>query len=172
MRHATRNRLGQKLRGKLQTSDVLQTTYVDVVRSIQAFRGDDAATFAAWVGRVLDNNVRDKAKFFDRDRRRDASTTRHDPEADPFNDNVEVADEATPSEKVMQVEQLHLVRRAIDSLDETQREVLQRRMMQGQDYEAIAKDLDRSPGAVRMLYSRARAALALRVDRMLQHGDR
>lgn len=163
LRNSTQKRLGAKLRGKVRTSDVLQTTYVDVVKSIQSFRGEDAATFAAWVGRVLENNLRDKAKFFARERRRDVSTTQQ-PDVEIV---AEVSDEETPSRRVMEIEHLHLVSRAFDLLDEVQRQVLQLRMIQGLDYESVARELGRSEGATRMLYSRARAALAMHVDRIL-----
>ena len=165
LRRATRVRIGNRLRGKLHTSDVLQTTYLDVVRSIENFQGSDQATFASWVSRVLENNVRDKAKYYARDRRRDPSTNVQD--GDAIDVAEQVVDESTPSRRVMEVEHLHLIGRAFDSLDDLQRLVLRRRMLDNVEYKELAVELDRSEGAVRMMFSRARAALALELDRLL-----
>ena len=51
--------------------------------------------------------------------------------------------------------------------DQAQREVLTLSMIQGLDYATVASKLGRGEGATRMLYSRARAALAVHVDRIL-----
>lgn len=161
LRDATRQLVGAKLRSKVRTSDVLQTTYVDVVRSIQNFEGEDPATFASWVGRVLHRNVQDKAKYFNRQRRK-GGTTRQNPE-----DVVEPRHDITPTREIARVEQLHLITEALDSLEEDYATVLRLRMLQGLDYKEVADRMGRKQGAVRMLFSRARAAFAMALDRLL-----
>ena len=59
LRTAAANKIGTPLRRKMATSDLLQSTYVDVVRSIQSFEGDDPDTLVAWITRIMENNVRD-----------------------------------------------------------------------------------------------------------------
>ena len=69
LRAAASSRLGVPLRAKMATSDLLQSTYVDVVRSIKDFAGDDAQTLVAWVTRIMENNLRDRLRFYGRQRR-------------------------------------------------------------------------------------------------------
>ncbi|MCA8972465.1 MAG: sigma-70 family RNA polymerase sigma factor [Planctomycetes bacterium] len=166
MREASKARLGERLRGKLRTSDVLQTTFVDVVKNIQDFRGEDAETFAAWVRRVLENNIRDKARFFGRERRRD-ETDAAVPEADDFDPGGTPLDDNTPSNKVADVEHLHIIGKAMESLEDDYRTVITLRMIECLDHAVIADRMGRSEGAIRMLYSRARAALAVRFNQLL-----
>ena len=52
-------RLGEGLRRRVRASDVLQSTYVDVLSSIQDFRGTSEEDFARWVVRILETNIRD-----------------------------------------------------------------------------------------------------------------
>lgn len=167
LRDASRKRVGEKLRSKLRTSDVLQTTYVEIVRSIRDFRGDDIKSFASWVRRALENNVRDKARYYDRDRRREETASDallEDGEAEHGN----AMSETTPSRKIAEIEHLHIVGRALDDLEEDYRAILHMRMIEGLDHAVIAERMGRSLGAVRMLYSRARAALALRFNQRIR----
>ena len=50
---AARRGLTGRLRQHMETADILQTTYLDIVRGIEGFRGADQESFAAWVGTVL-----------------------------------------------------------------------------------------------------------------------
>jgi len=159
LRAAAVNRLGSPLRAKMATSDLLQSTYVDVVRSIHDFRGDDPDTLVAWITRIMDNNLRDRLRFFGRERRRNEQ--QHDEPIDgPAND-------PTPSFEAIQVENLAAVGKALTELPEDQRQIIELRLIEGCDYDEIAERLGRSHGALRMLLSRARAALAMRLDQLL-----
>lgn len=155
VRAAARNRLNGSGRRHFSTSDILQTTYLDVVRKIHTFRGDDEDTFAAWLTTILENNVRDKARALGRDKRKGpTSSGRVEP------DTV-AAPGPTPSRAAIQVESLEAVGQALDRLDDTQRRIILMRLVEGKDYREIADALGRSVGAARMLYFRARAALAV-----------
>lgn len=153
-------KLSRLLRGRMRTSDLLQSTYLDVVRSIDRFRGDDEQTFVVWVTRIMENNIRDKVRFYDRAKRKQ-----------PGADVVEAEEDApapglSPSRRAIQVEDLLVVSHALNALSEDQRQVIELRMIEGLDYPEIARKLGRKEGAVRMLLSRARAALALEMDRL------
>lgn len=160
MRTAANQHLTTPLRATLDTSDLLQTTYVDVVRSIDTFRGETEAAFRSWVRSILDNNARDKIRAAERSKRKAPVGDRLDPDKLPSN-------AATPSRVALDAERIGLVGRALDGLEADYREVLVLRMIEGRDYEDVARALDRSVGATRMLYFRARAALALEIDEAL-----
>ena len=158
LRAAASSRLGGPLRARMATSDLLQTTYVDVVRSIGEFRGDDPDTLVAWISRIMENNLRDRVRFYGRQRRA-AEEDRETPDV--------AAGGHSPSAEAVQVEKLAAVGKALAQLPEDQRQIIQLRLIEGRDYDEIAKTLGRSQGALRMLLSRARAALTMRLDRII-----
>ncbi|MCA8963506.1 MAG: sigma-70 family RNA polymerase sigma factor [Planctomycetes bacterium] len=159
LRAAATNRLGGPLRAKMATSDLLQTTYVDVVRSIGEFRGEDPESFVAWIMRIMENNLRDRLRFYGRQRRA--------PE-EQLDQPLDGPDKGpTPSVEAMQVEHLAAVGKALAELPEDQRRVLQMRVFERREYDDIAAAMGRSQGALRMLLSRARATLTMRLDQLL-----
>ena len=159
LRTAAANKIGTPLRRKMATSDLLQSTYVDVVRSIQSFEGDDPDTLVAWITRIMENNVRDRLRFYGRQRR--------SPEVDHEDVPDVAAGDATPSFEAMQLEHLSAVGKVLAEMPEAQRQIIQLRAFEGRDYDEIAAMLGRTPGALRMLLSRARALLTLKLDRLL-----
>jgi RNA polymerase sigma-70 factor, ECF subfamily len=159
MRSAAENRIGTPLRAKMATSDLLQSTYVDVVRSIKDFEGNNERQLMAWVTKIMDNNLRDRLRFYNRQRRN--SELNATPEKEM------AGRDATPSFEAMQIESLTAVGRALSSLPDDQRQIMQLRVIEGREYEEIAKLLDKSVGSLRMLLSRARAALTVRLDQMI-----
>ena len=162
LRRLAEGRLGPGLRAKIRTSDVLQSTYLDVVKSVGRFDGDDEDAFVAWVGRIMENNIRDKGKYFHAPKRRDPEGTTL-----PINeaDNVKTAG-PTPSVEAVRAEDLVLVSKALEGLSEDYRQVIILRMVEGRSHKEVGDLLGRTEAATRMLLSRARAALAMELERM------
>jgi len=164
LRRAAQRLLRNAGRREFSTSDLVQTTYLDVVRTIHTFRGEDEDTFAAWITSILENNVRDKARALGRDKRKGpTSSGRVEPDAVP-------APGLTPSPSAIQIENLAAVGRALDCLDEAQRRIIVLRLVEGRSYRDIATTLGRSEGAARMLFFRARAALAVELSGQFGRG--
>ncbi|MFO1076307.1 MAG: sigma-70 family RNA polymerase sigma factor [Planctomycetota bacterium] len=159
LRTAASHRLAGPLRAKMGTSDLVQSSYLTIVERISEFRGEDTATFVAWVTRIMENNLRDRLRYYGRQRRA--------PEGSQDETFDAVADMPTPSAGVMRAEEHAVFHKALASLPDEQRQIIQLRLIEGREYDEIAGMLGRSPGALRMLLSRARAALTLRVDRLL-----
>ncbi len=156
LRRIAEGRLGPGLRAKVRTSDVLQSTYLDVVKSLENFEGEDEAAFVAWVARIMENNIRDKGKYFQARKRQEpgGGTVPLDAAGDAR------ADGSTPSVDAVRAEDLVLVSRALEELAEDHRRVIVLRMIEGRSHQEIGEQLNRSESATRMLLSRARAALA------------
>lgn len=153
-------RLTKALRTRMRTSDVLQTTYLHVVKAIESFEGEDEDAFVVWVTRILENSIRDRARFFGRKKRKVGDSNEEDIVSDPADRG------GTPSKKAMELEDLRIVGEALAKLPEEQRVVIRLRLIEGREYSEIARMLSRNEGAVRMMVTRARAALALEVDRL------
>lgn len=162
LRRLAQGRMGPGLRAKVRTSDVLQSTYLDVVRSVDRFEGDDEEAFVAWVARIMENNIRDKGKYFQARKRRDG-----DAPTVPLDDNDTLrASLPTPSAQAVRAEDLVLVSRAMEHLEDDYRDVILLRMVEGKSHKEIGDALGRSEAATRMLLSRARAALSLELEKL------
>lgn len=162
LRRLAEGRIGPGLRAKVRTSDVLQSTYLDVVKSMERFEGDDEEAFVGWVARIMENNIRDKGKYFQARKRRDP-----DGSTLPLNEADDVKTPgATPSVEAVRAEDLVLVSRALEGLVEDYRQVIILRMVEGRSHKEVGELLGRSEAATRMLLSRARAALALALEQI------
>ncbi len=162
LRRLAEGRLGPGLRAKMRTSDVLQSTYLDVVKSVERFEGEDEEAFVGWVARIMENNIRDKGKYFQARKRRDPEGATL-----PLNEAEDVKTPgATPSVEVVRAEDLVLVSRALEGLGEDYRQVIILRLVEGRSHKEVGELLGRTEAATRMLLSRARAALALALDRL------
>lgn len=161
-RSLTRNLMGTRLRTRLRVSDVLQSAYVEVIRSISGFREDSEDAFRAWMQRVLENGVRRKSRFFAAKKRAEPGDAEIAPEAGEH----AIGSIPTPSSDAMQRENVEVLLRALDELREDHRKVILMRVIEGKSHEEIARDLGRPPHATRVLLSRARAQLSLALERI------
>lgn len=151
-------RLGSALRSKIRSSDILQSTYVDVLLSVEGFQGETDEDFSNWLVRVLENNIRDKSRYF-RARKRDRTLeVDEDPE--------EAGRQPTPSSEAEWTEEILLIGQAMQRLPEDYLRVLFLHMRPDHDHKRIGRLMNRSEGASRVLLARARAALLLELDRL------
>ncbi|QDU68410.1 RNA polymerase sigma factor [Engelhardtia mirabilis] len=153
-----RARLGPGLRRELESGDVVQETLIEVLRNFDHFELRDERSFVRWVSTIVENRLRQDARFFGalrRDRRRDvelggegAGAT-----ADP-SDGAE-----GPSTLAEKGELLERARVARAALSPRHIEVLDRRDA-GESWATVAADMGlASADAARMLHARARTAL-------------
>lgn len=162
LRTVTDKKLGAALRERVTPSDILQSSYLDVVRGIEGFSGASEDAFIAWIGQIIENNIRERRRYFDakkRVRRADAK------------DRQAELDLETPSRVVGRLEDLVTVGRALDRIPAEYKDVILLRTVRELSHEAIAERQGRSVAAVKMLLSRARAALTLEIE-ALESGER
>jgi RNA polymerase sigma-70 factor (ECF subfamily) len=150
--------MGPSLRKRLESRDVLQQTLLKAFQGIEQFGGEGRTTMMGWLGSIAHNEIRDQARFFGRDGR---DAARDVP--------LEAANELARKSLRTEVSRLHLVARvqrleeAIDSLDENHREVVLLRRFEELSYPEIGARLGKTSDAARMLYTRAMAALTLKL---------
>lgn len=153
--------LGPRMRGRLDASDILQSTYLNVVKSIGTFRGEGEAAFVGWVANIARNNIHDRTKYFLAEKRGGPEVGRKVLEAE---DRV-VDPLPSPSSHAVRIEDLLLVSRALESLSDLHRRVIMMRLAEQASHKEIGDAIGKSEGATRMVLSRARMALALEMDR-------
>jgi RNA polymerase sigma-70 factor, ECF subfamily len=145
-----RARLGQRLRAKIESQDVLQDAYLEAHQGFDQFEYTDEGAFTRWLCRIIDNRIRDLGDYHNARKRQPVELPRADPTTGP----VSALDRAEHREKIA---------RALDSLSDDHRQVLLLRFFQGLSAEETGKHLDRSAGAVRKLTARALAEVGKRL---------
>lgn len=129
--------------------DVASETWAQVVRGLRRFRGDEAA-WRAWLFTTARRRVIDASRR--RARRREEPLHHVPAEALPV--TADAADEAMESLGTESAIAL------LGSLPRLQAEVIMLRVLAGLDTNAVARLLDRSPGAVRVAGHRGLRRLA------------
>ena len=155
--HAARARLGWGLRARLHTSDLLQSTLLDVVHSVADFRGETDDAFVHWVGRIMDHNIRDKARYFKAGKREAKVVARGASNA--------VDHAPTPSAWAEFGDEGERLRNAMADLAPDYRRIIELRFVEGKSHREAAEVMGRTEEAMRILFWRARAALAVALEK-------
>lgn len=149
--------LDSRLRGKLDSSDVVQETLLDAHQARHQFRGTTDAEKAAWLRSILTRNLLDTVRKFHRGRR-DVDLERSLPGAlNDSSDRLKVwlaAAQLTPSQALARDEELLQRADAIAQLPEDQRRAIEFHHLRGQSLAEVSQELGRSEVAVAGLLRR------------------
>jgi len=156
-----RLKLGRSLRERLESRDILQATLLKSFQHLDEFRGADGQSLMAWLARIADREIVDRADYHHR-QRRDAGR-----EA-PIDDHPELT--ARVRSVLSQVildeqagEEARQLETALDSLSEAHRQIILLRKFEELSFGEIALRLGKSEDACRMLLARAMTALTLKL---------
>jgi RNA polymerase sigma-70 factor (ECF subfamily) len=160
-----RGQVSGLLRGKCDTSDVVQMTLLEAHRDFAAFQGSGEAELLGWLRRILSHNLYNEARRYaaaQRDAAREVSI-------DQVRDGVERSSAAlartlpdlgpSPSQQAQRREAEAVIAEAVSRLPEDYQTVLILRVFEERPAEEVAERMGRTAGAVRMLQMRALAAL-------------
>jgi RNA polymerase sigma-70 factor, ECF subfamily len=157
-----RERLGDGLRQRIRTSDLLQSTYLEALRTVSSFDGENEEAFVGWLRRILENNIRDKRRYFHARKRR--------PEGEAAGAGAEedAADHRFPDPlaAAQSKDEQDLLQLALVQLPPDYREVLLLRLRDHKSNKEAGLAMGRSEGAARVLVVRAKAALMLAMERL------
>jgi DNA-directed RNA polymerase specialized sigma24 family protein len=64
-----RAKMGPGLRARLESRDILQATFMKSFEHMDDFEGADSYSMAAWMMRIAENEIRDRADFHGRQQR-------------------------------------------------------------------------------------------------------
>jgi RNA polymerase sigma-70 factor (ECF subfamily) len=148
----------RRLKGEVDLDDVMQVTYLEAFLRIGAFTPGGPGAFSAWLRRIAENNLRDAIRKSDAwDRRRSPVAMAN---ADSCRGLVElVAGGDSPIRTAGQSETERLLELALRQLPDDYQRVLRLYDLEGLTGPEVARRLDRSHGAVKMLVARARDRL-------------
>ena len=152
-----------RLRNEVRTSDLLQSTYIAVLRDIDRFEGVSPRAFLGWAKKILLNTIRDKGRYFDLRRRHGES---------PSPTPVEINDPAPgPRTRAEDEDEFRTNMRAFQRLSPDHREVLTLAVLEELSHKEIGERMGRSEGASAKLLARARAELQIERRRLRREGE-
>ncbi len=154
-------RLTPELRARTRVSDILQSTFLQVLRSVATFRGDDEEQFGGWVVRIVENEIRDHFRYHNADKRRRMQTLL----TEPVDARSNRGGALSPSGMHGRSDEFRSIQVALDGLKADHRTVLLLRLVDRKAHREIGEIMGRSEEAVRMLFGRARAAFMTEVAR-------
>ena len=149
-----RVRMGAALRAVAEPEDVLQETWLEAHRALSRFEDRGSGSFTRWLCRIAENVMRGLADRRDARKRTPPGAVAHPELAARW------ADTATGvATGAVRTEERERVARALESLDDEQRQPLVLRFFAGLTIDEIAALTGDAPTTVRRRLGRATAAL-------------
>ncbi len=155
--------IDRRWQASLDPDDVMQVTYLEVYLRIATLRSRTTEGFRGWLARIAENNLRDALRALQRDKRPDGDGRRRDArrggtsaetlmgsllDTDPTAGSVAAGREAAARLRAVLERLPASYRRVVDEVDLAERPVSE-----------VAAELNKSPGAIHMLRSRAHERL-------------
>jgi RNA polymerase sigma-70 factor, ECF subfamily len=149
--------LNPALQAKGGASDLVQETFLEAQRDFGQFQGTTQAELAAWLRRLLLNNVANFARHYAGTNKRQVGREQPLDTGNSSNagDGGLAAALASPSGQAITHEQAEALARALDGLPEDYHQVVLLRYRDERTFEDIGQIMGRTPNAVRKLWLRA-----------------
>jgi RNA polymerase sigma-70 factor (ECF subfamily) len=161
----------RNLRVRVSPSDVVQETFFEAHRDFGQFRGQTTAEFVAWLRRILVNNlcrvVEQHVMAEKRDVRREVSLERLATSMEQSTARLEAVlpdPGSSPSAGFHRRELELVLADQLADLPTDYRDVIVLRHIEALPFEEVGRRMERSSGAVRMLWLRAIKMLRERLD--------
>jgi RNA polymerase sigma-70 factor, ECF subfamily len=154
--------LDTRLKGRVSASDVVQESFFEAHRDFGQFRGATPGEFVVWLRRIVVNNilrmVEQHVLTEKRDVRREISMEEIGRRLEQSTVRLETllaAEDNSPSGVASQREDELRLADTLAQLPADYREVIVLRHIEGLPFEEVGRRMQRSAGAVRMLWLRA-----------------
>jgi len=154
--------LDDRLRGRVSPSDIVQESFFEAHRDFNQFRGQSPGEFVVWLRRIVVNNilriVEQHVLTEKRDVRREVSLEEIGRRLEQSTVRLETllaVKDNSPSGFAVQRENEIRLADTLAQLPADYREVIVLRHIEGLSFEEVGARMDRTAGAVRMLWLRA-----------------
>ncbi len=167
LRLLARQEIGPRLAGKLDPSDLVQETLIRAHQALGSFEFKGEAELAAWLRKILANQLANAARDLGRMRRdagRELSLVAAFERSSARLEAILAADQPSPSEWADRNEQILRLATALGTLPEAQREAVTLHYLTGLSLADVGARLGRSPAAVSGLIHRGLRALRQTLD--------
>ena len=146
-----------QLQSRLDDSDLVQEVLLRASREAGEFRGASEAQLEAWLREILSNCLKDNVRH-NRRQMRDVRMEKRQILA------LMAGSDPSPSEQIRRRETDNLIWQAVERLSDDHRAIILLKQQKGLSFVEIGERMQRSPDAVRMLWSRALVALGEQLD--------
>jgi RNA polymerase sigma-70 factor, ECF subfamily len=156
-------RIPVELGAAFAAEDVLQDTFSQTFRDIASFKGDGDLEFFAWLRTIAEHRLADAVKALRRQKRGgDFRRADNQSSVESALQLVEVLahESRTPLRSAARREAAQAIQVHVAALPEDQRDVIRSKYFLGHDVGEIARQMGRTPGAIRGLLHRAQQRLA------------
>jgi RNA polymerase sigma-70 factor (ECF subfamily) len=155
--------IGRRLQMKVDTSDLVQETFLEAHRNFKTFRGSGEAEFVAWLRSIfaarLSMLVRHYLGTQGRDVRREQGLEINLDQTSHLLERGLFAPGNSPSQSVVRREQGVLVAEALAQLPDDYREIVMLRHLEDLPFNDVAQRMNRTVDSVQKLWVRALARL-------------
>lgn len=155
--------LADRLRGRVDASDVVQQTLLKAWQGEAQFKGETHEERLAWLRTILKNTIRDhQRRLFGTNKRglgREQLASDVFAQGDPGLSRHAKSSGPTASVELEASEQWHALEQSLAQLSKEQRQVIELRHFEELPFAEIAKRAGKSEPAVRMLWVRALRSL-------------
>jgi RNA polymerase sigma-70 factor (ECF subfamily) len=151
-------RLRRRIRGHEETEDIVQDSLLDLFKGLDHFEMRSEGDFRNWLATIVANNIRDRFRRANADKRGSGRELRHaDLAPESLSTAIFASKEPSPSQNAHAAELEERIERAImNDLEDPHREVIILRKLCGMSYEEIAKAVGHgNTSSSRALYTRA-----------------
>jgi RNA polymerase sigma-70 factor (ECF subfamily) len=169
-----RARLGVRLRGVLESGDILQETLLEALRGLERFEMRDESSLIRWLAQLVEHRITARASYHAAAKRSAPEVSQHagDGASAPLVSGTPgepAGGSAGPLTEFTQRETSAAVQVALAGLSERQRELVLLRDYAGASWEEVAAATGApTPAAARMLHARALVTLGALLR---AHGD-
>lgn len=158
LRLLARIEIGRRLQGKVDTSDVVQETFLEAHRHFPQFQGHAGGQFTQWLRAILAatlaNTVRRYLGTQARDLRLERELAADMDQSTCALGQILIDPHSSPSQQVIRGEQTLLVAEALARLSEDYQTVLVLRHLEGLTFPQVAERMQRSVDSVEKLWLR------------------
>lgn len=160
-----RLKIRPQLQARIDLSGVVQQTLLEANLSAPPVQIDDSQAVVGWLKRLLARKLIDAMRWhfaIKRDVRRERPMTCASEGSSVFLTEPVVAEQSSPSRRMIRAESIHKLRSALRDLPEDQRQVLELHYLEGMSLQQLSLRLDRSPSAIAGLLARGMRTLRRR----------
>lgn len=166
LKGAAKSKLGEQLRAKMETVDLVQSVWKDCLSDMKDFEYRDPESFFHWLLTKVLRKIQDKARFFSANKRDYAKEKQLLTKDAMLNDgDSPFSSDPTPSQAAMADEELDHLMSLLDHLTDSQRQTVVLRLRDKMNFVEIGKVIGKSPDSVRKIYGRA----LNRIDKIVEN---
>ena len=157
----------QRLQSKLDASDLIQETSLLARRDFSQFAGSSEKELLGWLRQIMANVAAAAVRHYTRQCRDVRLERRLNHRLEQSSQRIEVAmcaSTSTPSRAAQRRERSALLAEALEKMPADYRDVIVLRNLQSLSFDEVAERMNRTSGAVRMMWTRAIKRLRDQMD--------